>query len=149
MSTRTLESLCIATMYGSVLFYVQKRKKKRCFPSGAVGAFKPTQRWSWSVWIGGRERRVYLYLCEYVENPGAINVWLARYRGSTPLEKEDVIFMIVKTSSLRNKSDEEAGVNPGQKSEWHVLAVLLTPLFPLRLPRLFRTIKLTHHYLIS
>lgn len=39
-------------------------------------------------------------------------------RGSTPLEREDVIFMIVKMSSLRNKSDEEVGVKVrGQKSE--------------------------------
>lgn len=56
-------------------------------------------------------------MCEYVENPGAINVSFARYRRSTPLEKEDVIFMIVKTSSLRNKSDEEAGVSLDQKLE--------------------------------
>lgn len=152
MSTRTLESLCIATMYDSVLFYVQRRKKETLLPiwSSRCLQTNTTARPIGLNEEGERERSVYLYLCEYVENPGAINVWLARYHGSTPLEKEDVIFMIVKTSSLRNKSDEEAGVSPDQKSEWHVLAILLTPLFPLRLlPRLFRTIKPTHHYLIS
>lgn len=62
---------------------------------------------------------------EYVENPGAINVWLARYRGSTPLEKEDVIFMIVKMSSLRN-SDVKVRVSLDQKLEWEMGLIVFT-----------------------
>lgn len=64
--------------------------------------------------MNGREKNI--YMCDYVENLGVINVcWFARYGSSTPLEKKDVIFMIVKTSSLRNKSDEETRVSLDQR----------------------------------
>lgn len=64
----------------------------------------------------GRKKNVYIY----------VNTWKIRELltfdlhdtvDSTLLEKDDVIFMIVKTSSLRNKSDEEAGVSLDQKLE--------------------------------
>lgn len=95
-------------MYDSILSYVEKKSvTSHLEQSESSNQHRDiTDRFEW-------KREECLYLCEYVENPGAINVWLARYHGSTPLEKEDVIFMIVKTSSLRNKSDEEAGGKPG------------------------------------
>ena len=99
--------------------------------------------------MNGREKNI--YMCGlYVKNSGAVNVWSARYYSSTPLEKKDVIFMIVKTSSLRNKSDEETRVSLDHREivEWcgsrrarftHHPFIIITCL-----SCLFRIIKLTY-----
>jgi len=94
---------------------------------GVIGVSKPTHRYRNTRERMG-ESKMFIY----------VNTWkiqelltfsLYEHTRSIPFKKENVIFMIVKTSFLRNKSDKGAKVNLDQNDR--VFAVLFISLLSL------------------